>query len=551
MPPDLLDPQLIFICALAAVVSLLATATVASRPSALITRRVALSVTIFQIFFMVARFANLFYLPVLGHYVDEAIASGRVDLLLFKIRIIVGGAAFGGLLAWLLLPTMVELFVRGIRSMESHKSMIRVLLRLFRPSSWRKALGSLRRPSFMGVSPWRLDGIPVGFLIFNVLAGAIWTVGVLSAMYVSAIHPEQATTAVLLSGLVNAFAAIAFSVLVDPKAALITDQALAGERPERHVAATAVWLAGGNFLGNLLGQAFLEPANRIIEHATLALGSGGGFLVGNLGLVVGINALVTLLASTTVVSRISAVITRRVATAIAIYNLFFLVTRLAQQIYAPVLGTIRDHAIRTGDSAGLAGKFQLIVLGATVGVVLGWMLMPTFVEVYKKAILGLDRLGSVPALLWETAMPRSWHALLSCIRRPSLYGVRFSHIAEIPRHFLWANVLVISIYTIGVMAATYASALEPGLARTAALLSSVVNGVATVALSLVVDPTSALLTDQAVAGQRPHRHIYIMAVFLTVGTLVGTCLSQLLLEPAARVILMGAHLIDLLFHTGG
>ena len=53
--------------------------------------------------------------------------------------------------------------------------------------------------------------------------------------------------------------------------------------------------------------------------------------------------------------------------------------------------------------------------------------------------------------------------------------------------------------TIGVLAASYASALAPQYARTAMTLSGVINGVGTLLLVLLVDPVSALITDQALS----------------------------------------------------
>lgn len=57
---------------------------------------------------------------------------------------------------------------------------------------------------------------------------------------------------------------------------------------------------------------------------------------GSMVFVVIIATLVTMKASTTVAARIAAVITTRVATSIAIYSFFFLITRLTQQVYAPI-----------------------------------------------------------------------------------------------------------------------------------------------------------------------------------------------------------------------
>ncbi len=70
-----------------------------------------------------------------------------------------------------------------------------------------------------------------------------------------------------------------------------------------------------------------------------------------------------------------------------------------------------------------------------------------------------------------------------------------------------------------------------------------VNGVATILLSLVVDPTLGRLTDQCIEEQRDADDMKVVAVFLLLGILVGTLSSQLLFQPAVWVITQAAHLV--------
>lgn len=545
--PVLLDPKLLFISAIAGLVTMVTIKTIASRPAALATRCVAMSITIYNLFFLISRFANLFYLPLLARYVDRAVATENLSCLLLQIRVVIWGMVVGALIAWLLLPTFVEIFIQGIRAIEKYQSLPTVLLKIALPRNWYRILRCLRPPSNLGVRLWNLEGLPLGFLLFNVLATAIWTVGVLCAAYVSAIYPDYARTSLLLSGLVNAVAAILFSVVVDPKAALITDQAIAGARPEKQVYAAAVFLSASNFLGTLLGQLLLEPGISAIRWATVSLVQGMKAAEGGLIPVVAISAIVTLMSSTTYASRVSAVITRRVATAIAIYNFFFLVTRLAGQVYSPAVGSIVDITLQQSNSSVLEGRLRLIILGSTLGAAVGLLLLPTFVEIYRKAILGMEKFGSLPRLLLASILPSFWRHWWSCLRPPSLLGIRFEQVAQIPRNFLIYNVLVISIHTIGIMSAVYASALHPHISRTTTLLSSVVNGVASILLGLVVDPVAALLTDNAVSGKRPENHIKVMAVFLMMGMLLGTLLSQVIFRPCVWFIGWCSELVARIF----
>lgn len=581
---------------------MLTTINVAARPAAVRSRQVATTFTIAQFFFMLTRFSNLFYLPLMAVFVDRVTKhGGQLEVLYAQIQVVILGAAFGALMSWVLLPSFVEVFERAVRSMLVRQSMPAVLMRLARPSGWRTLLGSLRPPGNLGIELFKLEGVPVDFLIINVLATAVWTVGALCAVYVSAELSRYAATALLLSGLVNAVAAICFSIFVDPKAALITDAAVMPIRlldriprelfghltaldpmgaslslvptfrrqrgrlrpvtltgpnattlfpPEndpadRRVRITAVHLAAGNFLGSVLGLAVFPVGIKVIGAATLFLARQDlarfVFLLGAL------NALFMLLATTTVASRVSAVLTRQVASALAIYNFFFLITRLAQQVYAPVLGSVSDQLSNAGQSGALESLFRQVLMGATVGAFLGWLLMPTFIEIYRRAILALERYRSIPGLLLRTLDPRVWLVILGCLRPPSLLGINASSVRRLPRLFLIGNLVVISIHTVGVMAAVYAGTLYPEFKRTATLLSSVVNGFATIALAILVDPKVALITDDTIEGRRSMDEMRAMAVLLLAGTFLGTLVSQLLFLPSAHLIGWVAWLVGKLF----
>jgi hypothetical protein len=55
-------------------------------------------------------------------------------------------------------------------------------------------------------------------------------------------------------------------ILIDPVSALITDQALRGNRPVSEVSHIVVWQVVGRFLGTLLAQFILFPAAVLVVH---------------------------------------------------------------------------------------------------------------------------------------------------------------------------------------------------------------------------------------------------------------------------------------------
>jgi hypothetical protein len=93
------------------------------------------------------------------------------------------------------------------------------------------------------------------------------------------------------------------------------------------------------------------------------------------------------------------------------------------------------------------------------------------------------------------------------------------------------------MWTIGLIASIYASALNPALVRTTLNLSGIVNGIGTIFLFVLVDPVSSLIMDQSVSGDRPVEHVKIMVIWLAIGSFIGNILGVFLLDPAAHYIL--------------
>ena len=78
--------------------------------------------------------------------------------------------------------------------------------------------------------------------------------------------------------------------------------------------------------------------------------------------------------------------------------------------------------------------------------------------------------------------------------------------------------------------------MAPELARTATTLSGVINGVGTVLLVILIDPVSALITDQALRGSRPVSEVSHIVVWQVVGRFLGTLLAQVVFFPAALLV---------------
>ncbi|OPX89682.1 MAG: hypothetical protein A4E53_01438 [Pelotomaculum sp. PtaB.Bin104] len=258
--------------------------------------------------------------------------------------------------------------------------------------------------------------------------------------------------------------------------------------------------------------------------------------------------------------RLSGVRTRRLATAISLFNVIFLLASTANTIQAPLLASIVERAINIGQAQIGGGapsghllslpvyqeqlvllehQIRYVIAGASVGTVLGAAMIPAFVHIFIRAIYLFEEIGSVPRMIGLVIIsPRRMFRLSRQVNFPgknSLGSINALRLT-IPKKFLFLNIIVTGVYTTGVISALYAGALFPEFRSTAALLSAVVNGIATVLAATVVDPTAAAITDEALRGERSEEDVKQMVLYLTITRLLGTVFAQLIFIPSAYFI---------------
>jgi hypothetical protein len=247
-------------------------------------------------------------------------------------------------------------------------------------------------------------------------------------------------------------------------------------------------------------------------------------------------------------ARLAGVQTKRIATSISLFNLFVTTGRLANLFMAFFVGPLSDEA---GNAVGryqavpaLAGAWQqtfnlqlrLIVLAGTLGMIGFALFLPMFTYMFRRGVRSFEARGSIPHSLARLASPAVIADVIRSQRIPPLAELRGFDWRVLPKRLLIFNTLVMCVYAIGVQSSYLASVLDVGVARTAIGLSGIVNGVGTIAFTLFVDPTSAIITDQAIHGKRSIQEVRSMVFYLSLTAIVGSLLSQAILYPAAVII---------------
>lgn len=115
------------------------------------------------------------------------------------------------------------------------------------------------------------QGISYGVILLNVVAVALWTIGVFASLYAGYLNPELRVTSSTLSSVVNGVATIMMFVFIDPHMSVMTDDVVEGKVSEPNFRRAIVWLVGSRFVGTLLAQALLVPAAAVIAFVAKAM----------------------------------------------------------------------------------------------------------------------------------------------------------------------------------------------------------------------------------------------------------------------------------------
>jgi Alternate to MurJ len=255
-----MDPGLLIICALTFVIHLIGTLAYSVRIAGSRTRRIALSLSLFNILVLVSRTSNSFQAPLLAKRVELNLATGvAADTSDFRWLLV--SASVATIAGAILIPTFQRLFARYVEAFGRYRSVSRIALRLFSARAIAVVRGAAVFPQWSNVAAaGRGPHIPWTVAALNAVGMAVWTVGVFAALYAAYLRPQLRVTSSQLSAVVNGVATILMFVFIDPYLSMITDDVADGRVTEVYFRRSIVWLTGSRLAGTILAQALLVPA---------------------------------------------------------------------------------------------------------------------------------------------------------------------------------------------------------------------------------------------------------------------------------------------------
>lgn len=242
--------------------------------------------------------------------------------------------------------------------------------------------------------------------------------------------------------------------------------------------------------------------------------------------------------------RLSGARVRLLASALSLFNVMVMVSRLANMMQQPFTGSLIDKAPTDNGLLFVENQFRVLIGSASFGTLLGMVCLPTFVAIFSRAIIHLaDGRGSIPALLKKGFTVAYLRRGIKHIRKPRFSYLRGIGIRDIPIKLVLINSVITAIYTIGVLSALYASLLVPEYKTTAIMASGLINGVATMLLIIFIDPKISILADDVINNKGNYTDLKKISVMMVSSRLLGTLFAQLLFIPGAHYVAWFAGLI--------
>lgn len=235
--------------------------------------------------------------------------------------------------------------------------------------------------------------------------------------------------------------------------------------------------------------------------------------------------------------RLSGARVKLLASALSLFNLMVIVSRMANMMQQPFTGSLIDNAPKVDTLEFVEHQYRVIIGSSTLGTIMGILLLPTFISLFSRAIIHLsDERGSIPALIKKGFTIEFIKRGVKHIHLPSLTYLKDIRFKDIPIRLFVINMLITAIYTIGVLSALFASLLAPERASTSIMASGLINGIATILLTIFIDPKISILADDVINQRGSYTNLKGVSLMMVVSRLFGTILAQLLFIPGAEYI---------------
>ncbi|MFC7687037.1 lipid II flippase family protein [Ureibacillus sp. GCM10028918] len=99
--------------------------------------------------------------------------------------------------------------------------------------------------------------------------------------------------------------------------------------------------------------------------------------------------------------RLSGAIVKQLASALSLFNLMVMVSRLTNMMQQPFTGSLIGKAPKENSLEFVENQYRILIGSATLGTIIGLILLPTFLQFFRGQlfIFLAEERGSIPALV--------------------------------------------------------------------------------------------------------------------------------------------------------
>jgi len=243
--------------------------------------------------------------------------------------------------------------------------------------------------------------------------------------------------------------------------------------------------------------------------------------------------------------RLVGVKTGKIAISLSLFNILMLVSRIAVTFQVPLLA---NYVEANPGSSNMLTIFNLIIIVSSVAAICGAFSIPTFQKLLCKAVQSFSMDRSISKLIVHSFSKSGVRYMKECISPPRKENVTSISLKEFPIKIILLNLIAVAFLTVGSLAPIYACAISPNDRATCITLSSVINGIATIFMSIFIDPKLSMMTDDFIEGKCNEPEFKASIVGMVGSKAVGTVFALPLLVPCSYLIIFIAQITSWLFH---
>lgn len=253
-----------------------------------------------------------------------------------------------------------------------------------------------------------------------------------------------------------------------------------------------------------------------------------------------LNFIISLIGTLAYSVRLVGVRTGKIAISFALFNILMLVSRIAISFQAPILTKLVE---RSDENVNLINVFNQIIIMSGVASIAGAFLIPSFQKILGKGVVAFSEERSISKLLLHSFSKSGIKYIKNSIAIPVKESITTIDYKKLPKRIITLNVIIVAVSTVGSLAPIYAGRLQPELSSTCLALSAVINGVATVLMTVITDPKLSMMTDDVIEGKCTEEDFRTCVIGMVGSKAVGTFLAVFLLIPASYIIVFVAQII--------